>query len=77
MHPVPSLRHYRHEQIVQPGATPAAKERKPAYALRVQLRRQAHRRVRSEVRVTRVHDEGGKVVLASFEHPLPNGARLA
>ncbi len=33
--------------------------------------------VRSEVLVTGVYDEGDKVVLASFEHPLPNGARLA
>lgn len=33
--------------------------------------------VRSEVLVTGVHDQDGKVVLASFDKPLPNGARLA
>ena len=33
--------------------------------------------VRSEVLVTGVYDQDGKVVLASFDHPLPNGARLA
>ncbi|MBT8765103.1 tRNA-binding protein [Metapseudomonas boanensis] len=33
--------------------------------------------VRSEVLVTGVHDVEGKVVLASFDMPLPNGARLA
>ena len=33
--------------------------------------------VRSEVLVTGVYDADNKVVLASFEHPLPNGARLA
>ena len=33
--------------------------------------------VRSEVLVTGVYDEAGKVVLASFDKPLPNGARLA
>lgn len=33
--------------------------------------------VRSEVLVTGVHDADGKVVLTSFDHPLPNGARLA
>ncbi len=33
--------------------------------------------VRSEVLVTGVYDEENRVVLASFEHPLPNGARLA
>ncbi|MEK1942239.1 MAG: tRNA-binding protein [Pseudomonas sp.] len=33
--------------------------------------------VRSEVLVTGVYDEENRVVLASFEHPLPNGSRLA
>ncbi|WP_373388642.1 tRNA-binding protein [Pseudomonas alcaligenes] len=33
--------------------------------------------VRSEVLVTGVYDSDGKVVLASFDKPLPNGARLA
>ncbi|MDH0897384.1 MULTISPECIES: tRNA-binding protein [unclassified Pseudomonas] len=33
--------------------------------------------VRSEVLITGVHDQDGKVVLASFDKPLPNGARLA
>ena len=33
--------------------------------------------IRSEVLVTGVHDVEGKVVLASFDMPLPNGARLA
>lgn len=33
--------------------------------------------VRSEVLVTGVHDAEGKVVLAGFDKPLPNGARLA
>lgn len=33
--------------------------------------------VRSEVLVTGVYDSDGKVVLASFDQPLPNGARLA
>ncbi|UCJ15215.1 tRNA-binding protein [Pseudomonas sp. MM211] len=33
--------------------------------------------VRSEVLVTGVYDSAGKVVLASFDKPLPNGARLA
>lgn len=33
--------------------------------------------VRSEVLVTGVHDADNKVVLASFDKPLPNGARLA
>ncbi|WP_447592353.1 tRNA-binding protein [Aquipseudomonas campi] len=33
--------------------------------------------VRSEVLVTGVHDADGKVVLTRFDHPLPNGARLA
>jgi tRNA-binding protein len=33
--------------------------------------------VRSEVLVTGVYDADNKVVLASFDKPLPNGARLA
>jgi tRNA-binding protein len=33
--------------------------------------------VRSEVLVTGVYDDENRVVLASFEHPLPNGSRLA
>ncbi|NQD96253.1 tRNA-binding protein [Pseudomonas sp. CrR25] len=33
--------------------------------------------VRSEVLVTGVYDASGKVVLAGFDKPLPNGARLA
>lgn len=33
--------------------------------------------VRSEVLVTGVYDADNKVVLASFDRPLPNGARLA
>lgn len=33
--------------------------------------------VRSEVLVTGVYDNDGKVVMASFDRPLPNGARLA
>ncbi|OLU17338.1 tRNA-binding protein [Pseudomonas sp. PA1(2017)] len=33
--------------------------------------------VRSDVLVTGVYDSDGKVVLASFDKPLPNGARLA
>lgn len=33
--------------------------------------------VRSEVLVTGVYDADGKVVLAGFDKPLPNGARLA
>jgi tRNA-binding protein len=33
--------------------------------------------VRSEVLVTGIYDQDGKVVLASFDKPLPNGARLA
>ncbi|MET1078446.1 MAG: tRNA-binding protein [Pseudomonas sp.] len=33
--------------------------------------------VRSEVLVTGVYDEQGQVVLAGFDHPLPNGSRLA
>ncbi|MDP3816490.1 tRNA-binding protein [Pseudomonas sp.] len=33
--------------------------------------------MRSEVLVTGVYDADNKVVLASFDKPLPNGARLA
>jgi tRNA-binding protein len=33
--------------------------------------------VRSEVLVTGAYDAENRVVLASFEHPLPNGTRLA
>lgn len=33
--------------------------------------------VRSEVLVTGVYDSDGRVVLAGFDKPLPNGARLA
>ncbi|AYC32245.1 tRNA-binding protein [Pseudomonas cavernae] len=33
--------------------------------------------VRSEVLVTGAYDEQERVVLASFDNPLPNGARLA
>ncbi|WXL27314.1 tRNA-binding protein [Ectopseudomonas mendocina] len=33
--------------------------------------------VRSEVLVTGVYDADNKVVLAGFDRPLPNGARLA
>lgn len=33
--------------------------------------------IRSEVLVTGAHDDAGRVVLASFDLPLPNGARLA
>lgn len=33
--------------------------------------------VRSEVLVTGVYDADNKVVLASFDKPVPNGARLA
>ncbi len=33
--------------------------------------------VRSQVLVTGVYDAENQVVLASFEHPLPNGSRLA
>lgn len=33
--------------------------------------------IRSEVLVTGVYDHAGKVVLAGFDKPLPNGARLA
>jgi len=33
--------------------------------------------VRSQVLVTGVYDAAGKVVLAGFDKPLPNGARLA
>lgn len=32
--------------------------------------------VKSEVLVTGAHDEGNSVVLAGFDHPMPNGARL-
>ncbi|MCL2872765.1 MAG: tRNA-binding protein [Betaproteobacteria bacterium] len=32
--------------------------------------------VKSEVLVTGVHDISGKVVLASFDHPVPDGERL-
>ncbi|WP_127957101.1 tRNA-binding protein [Serratia microhaemolytica] len=32
--------------------------------------------VKSEVLVTGVHDAEGKVVLASFQYPVPNGSRL-
>ncbi|WP_137888204.1 tRNA-binding protein [Pseudomonas sp. 2FE] len=33
--------------------------------------------VRSEILVTGAYDAESRVVLASFEHPLPNGSRLA
>lgn len=33
--------------------------------------------IRSEVLITGVYDADGKVVLAGFDRPLPNGARLA
>lgn len=33
--------------------------------------------IRSEVLVTGAHDDAGRVVLAGFDLPLPNGARLA
>ncbi len=32
--------------------------------------------VRSEVLVTGAHDQDGHVVLARFDHPLPNGSKL-
>ncbi|MFD6792016.1 MULTISPECIES: tRNA-binding protein [Prauserella salsuginis group] len=33
-------------------------------------------RVKSEVLVTGAHDEERRVVLAGFDHPVPNGTRL-
>lgn len=33
--------------------------------------------VTSELLVTGVHDHANKVVLAGFDHPLPNGSRLS
>lgn len=33
--------------------------------------------IRSEILVTGAHDDAGRVVLAGFDLPLPNGARLA
>jgi tRNA-binding protein len=33
--------------------------------------------IKSEVLITGVHDDEGKVVLAGFEHQVPNGGRLA
>lgn len=32
--------------------------------------------VKSEVLVTGAHDDQGRVVLAGFDHPVPNGTRL-